>query len=107
MIAVFVLALAQELQVQVRQRTAEVQVTVRGAMEKGAEVVRVRQWSLEARGGTFEGGWADVFVGAATVERGGQSAELTLAGAGLYEIFLGSTSVKVAVSRTDLKTWKG
>src|SRR5205814_10171663 len=27
--------------------------------------------------------------------------------AGLYEILLGSTSVKVAVSRTDLKTWKG
>jgi hypothetical protein len=106
MMALLLAALVQDLKVEVREKSPEVRLLLRGPKEWAADAAMVRQYTLEARDGKLEESWAEVSAELPSSERNATSADVTLSRPGLYKIVLGSGEVRVAVSRSEMKTWK-
>lgn len=102
MIALLCAMLAQELGVDVLEKSPEVRILVR---LKGADpdsVVTVQRRVAMGRDGGLSETWTEVSAGLAEAGR----AEVVLPLPGTYRVSVGATSVQVAVSRVNLRSWK-
>jgi len=106
MMTLLLAALVQDLKVEVREKSPEVRLALQGPKEWAADAAMIRQCTLEARDGKLEESWAELSAELPSSERNATSAEVSLSRPGLYQIVLGSGEVRVAVSRSEMKTWK-
>jgi hypothetical protein len=100
------LALVQDVTVDVRQKAPEVRLVVRSPRDWPVDAAMIRQWTLEAWDGRFEESWAELSAVLPSSDPHATTAEVSLARPGLYQIQMGAGSVSVAVSRSEMKSWK-
>jgi hypothetical protein len=106
MIPVLLAALLQDVQVDVKQKSPEVRLSLSGPAGSGPAILTVRRRVVTVHDGILGEGWADEQVESAETEKGRLKGELELDRPGLYDIALGSSGARVIVSRADFAGWR-
>jgi len=102
MIALLCAMLAQELGVEILEKSPEVRILVRMKTADPDAVVTVQRRVAMGRDGALSEAWAEVSTG--LVEAG--RAEVVLPQPGTYRVSVGAASVQVQISRLNLRAWK-